>query len=498
MLFALSVVGSTVAVFSQASFEPGSKERCEELYRKLFGPAEPAAMEPAYTASDKEEYYKYCPQWSTTTPSATDDTLRTCDDLKRLIESGTYTAYEKEQWANCERGRDDASFDEPTYTCDELKKIMDSGKYDSDQKQLWLNCQQGYKPVPRTTSEDDGRSDDDRSSDDDRLLRCQNLMSTVKKYGGTMTLDAKTQLEYDECQRRGDESRNDCEDLRAKLEKLSAEPNSKDYAETKAEYVKACYNEEKKMREEGMGRQSDNFVREDDQCKNLRAKMTAMNNAGQTDSREYANLKASFQKQCEIRKMVPPAGFEEEVLVNVDAYNNPFPDTDSNGREGKAAAELYRRGVIGGFADGEFKGDRPVNRAEAAKFLLLACGKDTEADYSGKFRDLMKGQWYVPYVEAAARLGIINGYADGNFRPANTVNRAEFSKMITKACMLPEDLDHSLFTDVKSEDWFAMFAGAVQKYSLYPDSVVDNLFKPANLMTRSEVAIAIYQYLTNR
>ncbi|MBI5421584.1 S-layer homology domain-containing protein [Candidatus Peregrinibacteria bacterium] len=517
MLFALSVVGSTVAVFSQASFEPGTKERCTELGNLLSSNQ--------YTSADKEEYSKYCGQLPPMAPAnqstscddlkkiidggqytadqkaqwancpqglpqdSTEPRLYTCDDLKTLIESGGYTAYEKEQWANCERGKDDTPLTAPAYTCDELKKIIDSGNYDSDQKQLWLNCQQGYKPVPRETSAN----------------RCDEL----KKIMASGTYNAEQKQAYLKCQGRagetdssiGDQAKRQCEDLRAKLEKLSAEPNSQDYADTKAEYVKMCYSREQEMRtQEGNDspRKLSNFVPENQECKDLRAKIGAYNKEGLANTEDYANLKNTFKKKCEKANAVPPAGYEDEVLVNVDAYNNPFPDTDANGREGKAAAELYRRGVLGGFPDGEFKGDKPVNRAEAAKFLLLACGKDTQADYSGKFRDLMKGQWYVPYVEAAARLGIINGYADGNFRPANTVNRAEFSKMITLACQLPTDLDHSLFTDVTSEDWFATYAGAVQKYSLYPDSAVDNLFKPANLMTRSEVAIAIYQYLTNR
>ncbi len=35
-------------------------------------------------------------------------------------------------------------------------------------------------------------------------------------------------------------------------------------------------------------------------------------------------------------------------------------------------------------------------------------------------------------------------------------------------------------------------------FMLFALSVVDNLFRSAHLMARSEVAISIYQYLTNR
>jgi len=538
----LLAVGSVVVLATYSSnYAPGSQERCAELYQKIYA-SETTAAAPAYTADEKAEYLKYCVTQATPTTTSTDQ-----------------QAY-------------------PSYTCDELKRIIESGQYSSEEKALYSKCLEG-EAIPY---QGEGGQTDVASE-------CESWMYIMKKYSQTPNsseyLNAKTQ--YNKlCENEaagqptvtqvGDQAQRDCEALRSVLEKLSADPNSQDYADTKAKYVKMCYQQEQEDRaqltpptavtqgesvnyceklkntlasgqytaeekalyaklclnekpivpenqfcekmkallESGDGYTAEDkmmyykvclqqtatptFAPETDQCKELRAKMVALNNSGQANTQDYLNLKASFLKLCEKAKVVPPAGYEDVVLTNPDSYNNPFPDTNTKDREGKAAAELYRRGVIGGFPDGEFKGERPVNRAEAAKFLLLACAKNTEADYSGKFRDVMKGQWYVPFVEAAARLGIIKGYPDGSFRPANTVNRAEFAKMITLACQLPENLDYSLFTDVKEGDWFAVYAGAVQKYSLYPDSVVDNLFKPANLMTRSEVAIAIYQHLTNR
>ncbi len=569
-LFAVSVVGSAIAVFSFASFQPGTQERCAELGKLLSSNQA--------TAADKEEYSKYCGQSPSMYPAAPADQsiscedlkkimdsgqytadqkaewancqqvvpetqpIYTCDDLKKIIDSGSYTQDQKDKWANCLAGKSDVQPDAPAYTCDDLKKVIDSGNYNSDQKQLWLNCQQGYKPVPL-----------DSTLTNEHSTQCQELTGLLKKYSqDPNSADyVNTKAKYDslcanesgkphlpavspnrcaelkgiissgkynaeqkqawlKCQSQpggngpaiGDQARKDCEDLRAKLEKLSSDPSSQDYADTKAQYVKMCYRQEQdtqaKMMNPTTAQDSANFMAETPECKDLRAKIAVAGNSSQTNPQDIVDLKATFEKQCAKANVAPTAGYEDVVLTNPDTYSNPFPDTNINDRQGKAAAELYRRGVLGGFPDGQFKGEKPVNRAEAAKFLLLACGKDTQADYSGKFHDLLKGQWYVPYVEAAAAQGIIGGYADGTFRPANTVNRAEFSKMITLACQLPTDLDHSLFTDVASTDWFATYAGAVQKYSLYPDSVVDNLFKPANLMTRSEVAIAIYQYLTNR
>ena len=196
-----------------------------------------------------------------------------------------------------------------------------------------------------------------------------------------------------------------------------------------------------------------------------------------------------------IINLAPPAGYEDEVLTAFP--NSPFPDTNMNALEGRAAAELYRRAVIGGFPDGEFKGTRNVNRAEAAKFLLLARGTQVqELANNGRFQDVKEGEWYVKYVMTAAQKGIISGHPDGSFKPADTVNTAEFLKMLTLSFNLQKNLSYS-YTDVQSGDWFAQYAGVAKKYNLFPERSSGKL-EPSRQLTRNEVAVAIYQYLSNR
>ncbi len=189
---------------------------------------------------------------------------------------------------------------------------------------------------------------------------------------------------------------------------------------------------------------------------------------------------------------VPPAGYEDEVYT---VYTeNPFPDTDISTLEGTAAAYLYNIGVLGGFPDGEFKGDREVNRAEICKFLLLAAyGSVGDADNNGQFSDVLDGQWYTKFVVTAADLGIVSGYSDGTFKPANTVNTAEFLKMLSNTFGLSLWMDHN-YNDVPVDAWFAQYAGVAEYYNLFPDR--GNYLEPASLLTREEVAVALYQYLT--
>lgn len=194
----------------------------------------------------------------------------------------------------------------------------------------------------------------------------------------------------------------------------------------------------------------------------------------------------------------PNQGYEDVVRTNFNPEENPFSDTNINSIAGIAAAELYYRGVIGGFPDGEFKGRQLVNRAEAAKFLLLAANIPLSSSVtSNQFRDVIPTEWYGKYVITAAENNIIKGYSDNTFRPAKSVLTAEFLKMISLSFDLETNLPFD-YQDVSQFPgaWFWDYAGAAQKYELFPHR--QTALRPDSELTRNEVAVAMYQLLKNK
>ena len=175
--------------------------------------------------------------------------------------------------------------------------------------------------------------------------------------------------------------------------------------------------------------------------------------------------------------------------------STPFPDVDSHTLEGSSALYLAAKGIVSGFPDGTFRGEVPVNRAEAAKMLMIASGQPLIAGLTSPFEDVADSAWYAPYIVNAQYLDIVSGFPDGTFHPARGVNRAEFLKMATRIFELPEKLPYG-FTDFHAGEWFRIYAGVAWHYHTFPHERTDKILAPGRVMTRDDFAVALGQILT--
>ena len=76
------------------------------------------------------------------------------------------------------------------------------------------------------------------------------------------------------------------------------------------------------------------------------------------------------------------------------------------------------------------------------------------------FSDI-EGHWAQGNIEAMAEKGYLNGYADGTFRPDSPINRAEFAKIICEVYDLPvSEYGDRLFSDVADGAWYAKYVPA--------------------------------------
>lgn len=182
-------------------------------------------------------------------------------------------------------------------------------------------------------------------------------------------------------------------------------------------------------------------------------------------------------------------------------------------------------GVINGYGDGTFGPDNCVKRVEFLKMLFEALGLD-EKGYNSSylFSDTDGGEWYADYVKAARFLGVINGYPDGTFRPAQCVNRVEAMKMAilqfndgkipSYGAMFGNPFDIASWDGVENEWWYDYYSYAFaanlvgtehfKKYNadwsgMGVESSFANPtfnFAPNGTMTRMEVAEMLYRMKT--
>jgi len=127
------------------------------------------------------------------------------------------------------------------------------------------------------------------------------------------------------------------------------------------------------------------------------------------------------------------------VAMAAPASAAGFTDIEDSPYETSINALAYRE-YIGGYADGTFRPDNPLQRQQFAKMAVLTMGyevtpadvstfKDTPTPYDPVNNPLYPGA----YVAVASRNGIIRGYPDNTFRFANNVTRQQAITMIVRA-----------------------------------------------------------------
>ncbi len=134
---------------------------------------------------------------------------------------------------------------------------------------------------------------------------------------------------------------------------------------------------------------------------------------------------------------------------------------------------------------------RPVTRAEMAAFIIRAMElEDLLVSYQGTFPDVPEGQWYTPYVETLAEVGVTEGYPDGTYRPDATVSRAEMAVFLVRAfspgSFAPAE---GIFADVPAGAFYAADAEQIYREGITFGCRVSPLsYCPSDAVLRDQMA----------
>ena len=177
-----------------------------------------------------------------------------------------------------------------------------------------------------------------------------------------------------------------------------------------------------------------------------------------------------------------------------------FTDVGANDKYYDAIKYLKDEGIIGGYADGSYKPNSTINRAEFTKIIMGSVSTSEElqncaanytmvTDYNVTlFTDVnfeMVGGnepvWYFDYVCMAKLNEVIQGYEDGSFKPAQDINFVEAAKIITKA------MGYQM--DAETTPWYMGYVTELETRNAIPTAIAGFDHK----ITRGEMAEIAYR-----
>ncbi|MBP1990139.1 DUF4838 domain-containing protein [Paenibacillus eucommiae] len=178
--------------------------------------------------------------------------------------------------------------------------------------------------------------------------------------------------------------------------------------------------------------------------------------------------------------------------------SSPFSDLKGHWAEKQLTAWM-EAGLIQGYADGTFKPNRTVNRGEAIALVNRSFGFSERAQID--FSDLAVSDWEYEDVAKAVQAGFIEGYADGTIGAKRTISRQEAAVMIARLL----DLDvqaasesASGFTDYTHIPEWSKGAVAAVAAAKIMEGYEDGSFKPLAFITRAEVVVTLERALRLR
>ena len=123
-------------------------------------------------------------------------------------------------------------------------------------------------------------------------------------------------------------------------------------------------------------------------------------------------------------------------LVTVSAGAKDFTDS-SKINYAEAVDVLSEAKVIDGYADGAFNPSNTLTRGAAAKIICNLILGPTAASAlvadAAPYSDVAANHPFAGYIAYCQKTGIISGYADGTFKPANSLTGYAFMKMLLGA-----------------------------------------------------------------
>jgi hypothetical protein len=154
---------------------------------------------------------------------------------------------------------------------------------------------------------------------------------------------------------------------------------------------------------------------------------------------------------------------------------------------------LKALGVISGKSPDVFAPGDSVTREECVKMVVGAFNIQLSGT-GGVYSDVQTGDWYKPYIDAAAGNSIVNGYSDGRFGVGDPITRQDISVIIHRIFEQNGEnggVSDTVFTDADEIADYAVKAVSALASKGILNGMPDGSFMPSANCTRAEAAAIV-------
>ena len=147
-------------------------------------------------------------------------------------------------------------------------------------------------------------------------------------------------------------------------------------------------------------------------------------------------------------------------------------------------------GHINGYPDNTFRPNNSITRAEFVKIFNKYFGLTKKSSKS--FSDTST-HWAKDEIDIAITYGVVTGYPDNTFRPAEPITREQAAKIISSYKQLVDNNFDKInkYNDFEYVSGWAKSSveGVLEKG--YMNGYPDNTFRPKSNITRAEAVVTL-------
>lgn len=195
----------------------------------------------------------------------------------------------------------------------------------------------------------------------------------------------------------------------------------------------------------------------------------------------------------DVIKFMKPVDGNYDLMTNHKNFNDIVYNWNF-----EAVHSLAARNIISGYTDGTFRPNNKITRAEFVTMLVRLENLANQNNISS-FSDVPAYSWCFNDVEAAYKVGIVDGLANGKFAPDRPITRQEIAKILDrylkyKGKVIKEEKAHSFSDEYLISGWAYSSVRAMSQIGVI-NGYTDGTFGPHKYATRAEASQMLWKLI---